>query len=47
MHHTIGAPPAVVIPFHLRPTPIIPPHDDTHGNELANPLLLFEQFIDM
>jgi hypothetical protein len=39
-HHIIGAPPNVIVPFHCRPTPIVPPYNDTHSDELANPLSL-------
>jgi hypothetical protein len=46
-HHAIGAPPAVIIPFHHRLTPIVPPHNDTHGDKLADPLSLSEQLIDI
>jgi hypothetical protein len=28
-------------------TPIIPPHNDTHNDELADPLSLSEQLINM
>jgi hypothetical protein len=41
------APPTAIIPFHCRTTHIIPLHNDTHGDELADLLLLFEQFIGM
>jgi hypothetical protein len=37
-HHAIGAPPTVVFPFHRYLTPIIPLHNDTYGDELADPL---------
>jgi hypothetical protein len=43
-HPTISAP-AGVIPFHRRLTPIVPPYNDTYGDELVNPLLLLEQLI--
>jgi hypothetical protein len=41
-HNAIKAPPVVVVPFHRRSTPIIPPHNDTNSDELADPLLLLE-----
>jgi hypothetical protein len=41
-HHTIGALPAIIVPFHCCPTPIIPPHNNAHGDELASHLLLSE-----
>jgi hypothetical protein len=47
VHHTIGPPPAAIVPFHRRPTHIVPPHNYTHGDELANPLSLPEQLIGM
>jgi hypothetical protein len=36
-HHAIGASPVVVVPFprHLRP--IVPPHNNTHSDDLADP----------
>jgi hypothetical protein len=46
-HHTIGAPPIVVAPFHYSPTSIVPPHNDTHSDELADPLSLPKQHIGM
>jgi hypothetical protein len=46
-HHAIGAPPTAVILFHRRPTSIIPPHNDTYDDELADPVLLPEQLIGM
>jgi hypothetical protein len=46
-HHTIRAQPAVVVPFYLCPMPIVPLHNDTHGDKLADPLLLPEQLIDI
>jgi hypothetical protein len=33
--------------LYCRPTPIVPPHNDTHGDKLADSLLLPEQLIDM
>jgi hypothetical protein len=45
-HHRI-APPTVVVLFHRHPTPIVPPHNDIHGDKLVDPLLLLEQLIDM
>jgi hypothetical protein len=33
---------AVVIPFLHRPTPIVPPHNNTYGDELDDPLSLTE-----
>jgi hypothetical protein len=41
-HHDIRASPATVIPFHRYPTPIIPSHNNTHGDELADTLSLSE-----
>jgi hypothetical protein len=41
----IGAPPATVVPFHRCLTSIVPPHNNTHGDELADPLSHSEQFI--
>jgi hypothetical protein len=38
-HHAIEAPLAVVVPFHRRPTLIVPLHNDTYGDELADPLM--------
>jgi hypothetical protein len=46
-HHTIGAPPATIIPFHCCPMLIVPSQNNTQGDELANPLSLIEQLIDM
>jgi hypothetical protein len=46
-HHVIGAPPVTVISFHRRPTPIIYPHNDIHGDKLTNHLLFSEQLINM
>jgi hypothetical protein len=46
-HHVIGVPPTVIILFHCHPTSIIPPYNDIHGDELANPLSLPEQHICM
>jgi hypothetical protein len=43
----IGAPPDVVVLFHHRLTPIVPPHNNTHGNELTDPLSLFDQLINL
>jgi hypothetical protein len=45
-HHR-SAPSAVVVLFHRHPTPIVPPHNDIHGDKLVDPLLLLEQLIDM
>jgi hypothetical protein len=33
--------------LYCRPMPIVPPHNDTHGDKLADPLLLPEQLIDI
>jgi hypothetical protein len=41
-HHVIKAPPDAIIPFHRWPTSIIPLHNDTHGDKLANKLSLPE-----
>jgi hypothetical protein len=41
------APPVIVIPLHHCLVSIVPLHNDTHGDELANPLSLHEQPIDM
>jgi hypothetical protein len=46
-HHAIRASPVAVILFHRRPTSIVPPHNDTHIDKLADPLSLFEQLIGM
>jgi hypothetical protein len=46
-HHAIRAPPAVVVPFYHCLTSIVPPHNDTPGDELTNPLWLSKQLIDM
>jgi hypothetical protein len=46
-YHVIEAPPTTVILFHHRLAPIIPPHNDTHGDELVDHLLLSEQLISM
>jgi hypothetical protein len=42
VHHAIGAPPTVVVLFHRRPMPIIPPYNDTYGDKLVDPLSLLE-----
>jgi hypothetical protein len=44
-HHTIGAPPVVVVLFHCRLTPIIHLHNDIHDDKLADPLLLSKHLI--
>jgi hypothetical protein len=46
-HHIIIASSTVVILFHCCLTPTIPPHNDTHIDKLAGPLLLSEQLISM
>jgi hypothetical protein len=46
-HHAIRAPPVTIVFFHCRRTLIVYPHNDTHGDELADSLLLPEQLIDM
>jgi hypothetical protein len=46
-HHTIEASLVVVVPFHHHPTHMIPPYNETHDDELTDPLSLFEQFIDI
>jgi hypothetical protein len=43
----MGAPPAAVIPFHRGLTSIIPLHNDTHNDELADHLSLPGQLINM
>jgi hypothetical protein len=43
----IGAPLTIIIPFYRYLMPIISPHNDTHGDELADPILLPEQLIDI
>jgi hypothetical protein len=40
--HAIGAPPTVIIPFQPCLTLIVPPHIDTHGDELADHISLPE-----
>jgi hypothetical protein len=40
-------PPTVIVPFHRRLMLIIPLHNDTHNDKLANSLSLPEQLIDM
>jgi hypothetical protein len=37
-HHVIGAPPAFIVHFHRCPTYIVPQHNDTHVDELADPI---------
>jgi hypothetical protein len=46
-HHTIKARPAVIVSFHCCLTSIVSPHNNTQSDELADPLLLPEQFISM
>jgi hypothetical protein len=41
-HHAIGAPPIVAVPFHHCIMPIVPSHNDTHGDKLVDPLSLLE-----
>ncbi len=43
----IGLEDGMTISFHHHLTSIIPPHNGTHGDELAVPLSLLKQFIDM
>jgi hypothetical protein len=46
-HHAIGALLTTIVSFHHCLTPIVPLHNDTHNDELADPLLLPEQLIGM
>jgi hypothetical protein len=46
-HHAIIPPPTAIVHFHRCPTPIFLPHNNTHGDELADPLSLPEHLIDM
>jgi hypothetical protein len=46
-HHTIIPPPTAIVHFHRYPTPIILPHNNTHGDELVDHLSLPEHLIDM
>jgi hypothetical protein len=41
------SPTGIIIPFHRRPTSIIPPHNDIHGDKLADPLSPPEQLFGM
>jgi hypothetical protein len=43
----IRAPPTAVVPFHCCRMSIVPSHNDTHGDKLADPLLVPEQFIGL
>jgi hypothetical protein len=46
-HHIIRAPLAIFIPFHRCPTRIVPPHNDTHGDKLADTHSLSKQLVGM
>jgi hypothetical protein len=46
-HHTIRAPHVAVVPFHCHTMPIVPLHNETHNDELADPLSIHEQLIGM
>jgi hypothetical protein len=43
----MGAPLATVVLFHHRLMFIIHPHNDTHGDKLANLLSFLKQLVDM
>jgi hypothetical protein len=46
-YYTIRAPSVAVIPFHRSRMPIVHPHNDTHGDELADPFSLPKQLVGM
>jgi hypothetical protein len=46
-HHVIGASLTTVVFFHRCSMFIVPLHNDTHGDELADTLLFFELLINM
>jgi hypothetical protein len=46
-HHVIIALTTVVVPFYCYLMPIIPPHNDTYGDKVDDPLSLFKQLISM
>jgi ABC-type amino acid transport system permease subunit len=46
-HHVIRAIPTAVVLFYCCLILIIPPHNDTYGNKVVDPLSLTEQLIDM
>jgi hypothetical protein len=43
----MGASPTAFVLFHRRPTHIVPPHNNTYDDEIADPLSLLEQIIDV
>jgi hypothetical protein len=42
--HAIRAPPAAVVPFYHHPTSIVPPYNDTRGDELADPFIFWTTY---